>query len=179
MTEQNVISLFSEEEKRNAFRQKKLMLIIWFTALAAVLALVITLMVLNIIKINNGYDRSSKGWMTAVSTVVAALFTIGSLFFFAIKFRLTRKYCRMLKDMEKGLKDTAVVRFMRYEQDIVSKDGVFFYTMVVDAKPLRREDISERKVLIESTIEPPELSEGQKLKVTTHANILMSYILMN
>ena len=81
----------------------------------------------------------------------------------------------MLRDMERGLKDTSEGTFLRYDDTVTMKDGVYFYSMELDCKPLRRDDITLRKVLIERTVPKPEFSEGDKIRFVTHANILVSY----
>lgn len=170
-----IVEMFSPEEKERARKTKKILLISWFVVLAVYVALLGTLIGVNIYRVNVFRDRSTQVWMTALAIFSTVLFVCYTMFFFSIKFRLTRKYVRMLRDMETGLKDEAYVTFLKYDETVSMKDGVYFYTMVVDAKPLKREDITERRVLVEHTIEKPPLEEGQKLKITTHANILMSY----
>lgn len=173
-----IVEMFSPEEKAGAKRTKKLLLISWFIILGVYLAVMGTLIGVNIYRVNVFRDRSTQGWMTAFAIVATILFVCYTMFFFSIKFRLTRKYVRMLKDMDTGLKDETFVTFLEYDDNISMKDGVYFYTMVVNAKPLKREDITERRVLIEHTIDKPPLEAGQKLKIITHANILMSYKLL-
>ena len=77
--------------------------------------------------------------------------------------------------MERGLKDTFDATFLGYNDGIESKDGVFFYTMHLKTRPLRRDDIDERKLLIEYTIPKIEFAEGTKLRITSHANVLVGY----
>jgi hypothetical protein len=81
----------------------------------------------------------------------------------------------MLRDMASGLTDETVVKFVGFDGNVTMKDGVYFYSMTVLAKPLKREDINERRVLIERTIPRPAFVEGRKLKIRTHANILTAY----
>jgi heme/copper-type cytochrome/quinol oxidase subunit 2 len=169
------VNLFGDNDIAKARAAKRRMLICWFAALAVVLGVVLTLMFVNLYRVRVYHDRSLRGAGTAVSVILAIVFTGGSTFFFSIKFRLTRKYVRMLRDMERGLKDETEVKFKSFDDAIVFKDGVYFYTMVTDAKPLKREDITERRVLIEHTVKKPEFTEGQRIKITTHANILISY----
>ncbi len=84
----------------------------------------------------------------------------------------------MLRDMDTGLKDTIEARFMGYDDALGMKDGVYFYSMLLKTRPLRRDDIDERKLLIEQTVPKPDLIEGTKLKVVSHANILVAYEVM-
>lgn len=173
-----IVEMFSPEEIAGAKRTKKRLLISWFVILGVYLALMGTLIGVNIYRVNVFRDRSTQVWMTAVAIILTILFVCYTMFFFSIKFRLTRKYVRMLKDMATGLKDEAYVTFLEYDENVSMKDGVYFYTMVVDAKPLKREDITERRVLIEHTIDKPPLEQGQRMKIVTHANILMAYKLL-
>ena len=173
-----IIEMFSPEEKEGAKKTKKILLISWFIILAVYLAIIGTMVGVNIYRVNVFRDRSTQVWMTALAIFCTVLFVCYTMFFFSIKFRLTRKYVRMLKDMETGLRDEAYVTFLAYDETLSMKDGVYFYTMIVDAKPLKREDITERRVLVEHTIEKPPFAEGQQLKIITHANILMAYKLL-
>lgn len=173
-----IVEMFSPEEIAGAKRTKKRLLVSWFVIFAVYLGVMGALIGVNIYRVNVFRDRSTQVWMTAFAIVLTILFVCYTMFFFSIKFRLTRKYVRMLKDMATGLKDETFVTFLEYDDNISMKDGVYFYTMVVNAKPLKREDITERRVLVEHTIDKPPLENGQKMKIVTHANILMSYKLL-
>lgn len=170
-----MINVFSEEEKAAARREKKILFWTWFTLLMVYAAIVITLVCVDIYLVEAHRNRSHTAWMGAVSAVLTVLFGSYSLFFFSIKYRLTRKYVKMLKEMDRGLKDTFEGKFMGYDDSISMKDGVYFYSMVLKTRPLRRDDIDERKLLIEHTVPKIELIAGTKLKMVSHANILVSY----
>lgn len=167
--------LFSEEQKAAARREKKKLLFIWLGVLTAFVALVLVFVILNIVQVNLYRDRSLRLAGTLVCIVASIAFGCFTLFFFSIKYRLTRKYCRMLRDMDHGLKDTVEGKFVEYDENVSMKDGVYFYAMVLDCKPLKREDITMRKVLIEHTVPKLELAPGTRLKIVSHANILVSY----
>lgn len=170
-----MIQVFSEKEKAAARKQRTIMLSLWFVALFLVLAIVITFIVVDTYLVAQLRNRDNTLWMGIVAGALMVLFGCGSLFFFAIKFRLTRKYVRMLKDMDRGLKDEIVAKFVGYDETITMKDGVYFYSMILDAQPLKREDITERKVLVEQTLPKMDINEGSKLKIVSHANILVAY----
>lgn len=169
------MEVFSQHDKDDARGQRKKLLLIWFGILAVYLIAVGTMIGVNIYQVVAYADRSCKTLFTVLSVILSALFGGYTLFFFSLKFRLTAKYCRMLKDIERGLKDTTEGTFLRYDDAIALKDGVYFYAMELDCKPLRRDDITLRKVLIEHTIEKPQFNEGDKIRFTTHANILVAY----
>ena len=123
--------------------------------------------------------RTYTPLLAFLSALVGTGFACGSLFFFAVKYRLTRKYVRMLRDMDRGLKDTFEGTFLGYEDTLGMKDGVYFYSMVLKTRPLRRDDITERKLLIEQTVPKIKLNEGAKLRFVSHANILVAYEILD
>ena len=167
--------VISDDEKVAARRERKKLLAIWFAVLSVYVVLFGTMLGMSIYLVDGLRIRTHTWWLGTLSAILTMAFAFFTLFFFAIKFRLTNKYVKMLKDMDTGLKDDIVARFVGYEDAITLKDGVYFYTMVLKTKPLRRDDIDERKLLIEHTIPKPTLNEGAKLRLISHANILMAY----
>lgn len=169
------MDVFDKKEKEAAFKEKKKLLTFWLVLLFLYVALAVTLVTVDIYLVGELRNRSHTLWMGVVFAIATGAFFGFTLFFFALKFRLTRKYCKMLRDIDRGLKDTYEGKFIAYSDAIEEKDGVFFYTMQLKTRPLRRDDIDERKVLIEHTIPKIPLIEGTRIRFTTHANILVSY----
>ena len=167
--------VFGKEEKAAARREKKFLFWTWFALLVAVAAVVATLVTLSVYMVEVQRNRGFTFLFGAISAIITIAFACYSLFFFSIKYRLTRKYVAMLKDMERGLKDTFEGKFLGYDNSVGMKDGVYFYSMLLKTRPLRRDDIDERKLLIEHTVPKIELNEGDKLRLVSHANILISY----
>lgn len=167
--------VISEEEKAAARREKKKLFWWWFAVLIVVLIIVAALITVDIYFVEVKRNRSFTFLFGALSTILFVGYACFTLFFFAIKYRLTRKYVAMLNNMDKGLKDTFNATFLGYDDTVESKDGVFFYTMHLKTRPLRRDDIDERKLLVEYNIPKINLVEGTKLKLTSHANILVAY----
>lgn len=162
-----MVQVFSSEEKQAARKQKAKLLWIYFGILFIYAVSVAVVMIFQ-----TRQNQMIMGAINIITTIAMGWFT---MFFFAIKFRLTRKYVRMLKDIEIGLKDEIVAKFIEYDNTVSMKDGVYFYSMVLDCKPLKREDITMRKLLIEQTKPKIELEPGTKLKILSHANILVAY----
>lgn len=167
--------MFSQADKTQSRAERKKLLILWFAALAVYLVAVGVMIGVNLYQVETTASRALQVPFTVLAVALSVLFGCFTLFFFSIKYRLTAKYCRMLKDIDRGLKDTTEGTFLRYDDTITMKDGVYFYSMELDCKPLRRDDITLRKVLIEQTIPHPDVAEGEKIRFTTHANILISY----
>ena len=170
-----MIAVFTEQEKKDAFAEKKKLWTIWFIALGVYLLLEAIMITINIVLIVTERSRVVYMPFMIISIVLCVIFGFGSMFFFSIKFRLTSKYCRMFKEMKAGLKDKTHGKFVRIEPDIMEKDGVFFYALVLDCPPLRRGDITERKVLVERNHSLPDFVVGERIDFITHANILMAY----
>ena len=168
-------AVFTEKEKKDAFGERKKLLTIWFVALGVYLALEAVMITVNIVKVVQYRDRSLYVPFMLASIFLCTLFGSGSLFFFAIKFRLTRKYCRMLRDMKQGLKDKGQGVFIAIDPEISEKDGVFFYKMVIDCPPMKRGDITTREIMIERNHSLPAFETGDVIRFVTHANILMAY----
>lgn len=168
-------AVFTEKEKKEAFGERKRLLTLWFVALGVYLALEAVMITLNIVAVVRDRDRSLYVPFMISSIILCTLFGSGSLFFFAIKFRLTRKYCRMLRDMKQGLKDKGQGVFIAINPEISEKDGVFFYRMVIDCPPMKRGDITTREILIERNHALPAFETGDVIRFITHANILMAY----
>lgn len=168
-------AIFTEKEKKEAFGERKRLLTLWFVALGVYLALEAVMITLNIVAVVRDRDRSLYVPFMLSSIILCTLFGSGSLFFFAIKYRLTRKYCRMLRDMKQGLKDKGQGVFIAINPEISEKDGVFFYRMVIDCPPMKRGDITTREILIERNHALPAFETGDVIRFITHANILMAY----
>ncbi len=173
-----MIKVISDEEKLLAIKEKKKLLTVWLILLAIWFVIIATCLGVAIYQVEVHRDRSLIVPLALVFGFASAFFGCFTLFHFAIKYRLTRKYCKMLKDMKNGLTDVIEATFLGYDDTIIMKDGVYFYSMILETKPLRRDDITERKMLVEQSIPKPNLTQGSRLKLISHANILMEYDLL-
>jgi hypothetical protein len=170
-----VTAVFSEKEKKEVFALKKRLLAYWFTALGVFLAAVIVMIVINCVMIYTSRSRAVHIPFMVTSIVLSVLFSCGSVFFFSIKYKLTSRYCRMLTDMGRGIKERGSGVFIDTDRSITEKNGVYFYSIMLNCPPLKRDDITERKILVERTHSLPAFSPGDRIKFITHANILVAY----
>ncbi len=168
-------NVFGEKEKQAAKKEKQVLFWVWFAVLVVAVAVVATCAIVATYRVSVLRDRSLTALLGSVAAIVAILFSCYSLFFFSIKYKLTRKFVKMLREMDRGLKDEFDAKFIGYDDSVTMKDGVYFYSMVLKTKPLRRDDIDERKLLVEQTVPKLKLNSGAKLKLISHANILVSY----
>ena len=173
------MDVFGQEEKKAAFREKRKLLTVWLVLLVLYVALALTLTLVDAYLVGVYANRAHTLWMGVVFGIATVAFFGFTLLFFGVKFRLTRKYCKMLADIDSGLKDEYEGTFLSFNDALEEKDGVIFYTMQLKTRPTRRSDITDRKVLIEHTIEKPPFTEGTRLRFITHANILVSYEILS
>lgn len=168
-------AVFGEKERKDAFATKRRLLVGWFVVLGIYLAAEVAMAVTNGMMISRTRSRALYIPFMAISITLGILFSCGSLFFFEIKYKLTSRYCRMLRGMQEGLRERSHGTFIEIDPTISEKDGVFFYSLVLDCPPIKRGDITERKVLVERTHSLPALSPGDRINFITHANILVAY----
>ncbi|MBR7140561.1 MAG: hypothetical protein IKD03_00325 [Clostridia bacterium] len=168
-------AVFTEKEKKESYATKKKMWILWFVTLGVYLAILATMITLNVVDIVSSRDRRFQMPFMIGSILLSVLYWSGTLFFFSIKFRLTSKYCKIFTEMKRGLKDRTSGKFVGIDPEIVEKEGVYFYTMVMQCAPLRRGDITQRNVLVERNHTLPPFAIGETVEIVTHANILMAY----
>lgn len=170
-----MIYVIDENQKAAAFRQKKILFWSWFTVFAVGLAAIVGMTVAATLKVSISHDRSLTYPLVISAGVILAAVCFYTLFFFSIKYRLTKRYVAMLKEMDTGITDRFDGTFLGYDDEIGMKDGVYFYGMKLKVRPLRRDDIDERRLLVEKTVPKIPFEVGTKIRFISHANILMAY----
>lgn len=170
-----MVEMFSQEEKSKAFKTKKRLLALWLALLAAYIAAIAFLAGFNLYGVVVNYSRSFRAAATIGCIALTFVFFSFTLFFFSIKYRLTNNFCKMLKDAQTGETERSEAEFVKFNDDSEMKDGVNCRSMEVNVKPLKRGDITLRKVLIEGTRPLPPFRAGDKITMYCHANILMRY----
>ena len=160
--------MFSEQDKKEAYAVKKrlwwifgIITFIWAAASAAIYIF--------------RYKSGHYGWMLFFIILITAVYGCFDLFFFSIKFKLTRSFIRMLRGFEKGLREERVGDFTEYDMSPVMKDGVTCYTLVTSENYNKKDKPAERRIMVESSRKPPEFTVGDRLHYFTHANFLVEY----
>lgn len=170
-----MVAIFTESEKQKAFAEKKRLFWTWTAFLAAYVVIIAALIIINCVDITLTASRALQVPFTVAACALTFLFGGGSYFFFSIKYRLTRSYCKMLVDMKNGLKDRGKGKFVAIETDIGEKLGVEFYSLVLDCPPMKRGDITERKILVEKSHVLPHFDKGDEIEFVAYANILVAF----
>ncbi len=168
-------AVFTEKEQKESFAIKRKLFTMWLISLIVYVTLIAAMVVINVVFISLYRSRAVYKPFQYASIALSIIFSCGSVFFFSIKYRLTSKYCRMLRDMKVGTKEKNHGKFLRIDPDVTTKDGVFFYGIYLDCPPIKRGDITERKILVERTHSLPKFNPGDEIKFITYANILVAY----
>ena len=142
-----------------------------------ILAIIISFLLVTAIDVLIVVFRHSFGLTLAktLNVIITAVYFCGLWFFFSLKFRLTRKYYKTLKNIFTGLKESYTGKFLYFDDTITLKDGVEFYIMMLEEKMLKRPDMPQRRVLIRKDLEHPPFYEGDVIKYQSHAGILIQY----
>ncbi|NLC16296.1 MAG: hypothetical protein GX756_00225 [Clostridiales bacterium] len=140
-------------------------------------ALVISLLIMVIANVLIVVFRHQIGrsLAQALNIIITVLYLCGAWFFLSIKFRLTHKYYKTLKNIFTGLVEENTGKFLHFDDTITQKDGVDYYLMILEERVIKRPDMPQRRVLIRKDLEHPPFSEGDIIKYRTHASILLDY----
>ena len=162
-----MIQLYSEQEKSAARAAKKRLWAIFGITTGLTVAVNV---IVFIFRYKIGY-----GWGMFMNITLLTLYLWFCLFFFTIKFKLTKSFCRMLKGFDTGLREERNGFFVSFDDTKSVKDGVDCYNMKTSESYDKRGVASERMILLERTRKKPEFKEGDRLHYFTHANILVEY----
>ncbi len=174
-----MIALFSEKEIIDAFITKRKWTFAWWFFFILYLATAITLVTINIVQISVNRSRTVYKPFLITMVVFSIVFWCVTIFFRGTKYRLIKKYCLMLDDMEFGVRYHGEGVYLRTETDIKYRDGVYFYTVIVGIAPHRkdemREEVTEHIIFVEREHSLPPLEPGDVFKFVTHSNRLIAY----
>ena len=168
-------TVYSDKEKRDAFKARKTMIGVWTAAFAVFMAAEIALLAVHIARVETMLDRSFQTPFMWISIVLAAAFCFASLFFFGTKYRYTKAYCRMYRDMDEGARDSGTATVLETTDERVENYSIKFRFLTVECPPVRRDQRNIRRLLAEENHDLPGLTPGTRFKFVAHANIILSY----
>ena len=106
-------------------------------------------------------------------------FVIFSFLFMGIKYKRVNKYYKMMRNIKIGLTESDTGNFVECDDTKEIKDGVEFKSLVFLVWNKRKQDYFERKVLVFYERPFPEIPERAEVSFITHANVLMSYEILD
>lgn len=170
-----MIAVYTDKEIKSAERERKKLLVLWLVALAVTVAAEITMFVVHFVRVQNYLDRTMQTPLMLVSLFLAIAFCFFSLFFFGIKYRYTKAYCKLYRDMVNGPKSKSSGVVLEICDTITENYSVQFRSVKVECPPIRREQRNVRTLLIEKDHSLPELVPGTKINFIAQSNIILGY----
>lgn len=163
--------IYSAADIKNTVSKKKKYLIIYFVALAVVLAILLTLFLC--------VTREIATAFCIISIALTAFFGCGSLYFFSMVFRPINAYAKLLSEMQRGLKENAVGNFLKVLDKTEEKDGVECRAFIFEVASFKHDElVMERKILVDIK-KTVEFLTNQRVKLSTYGNVLISYKLID
>ena len=118
---------------------------------------------------------SKKALVVWLHHFLSIIFVATTFIFFGIPFNRVHKYYKVCCNFEKGLKKKDSGIFLRYDDELFSKDGVDCKSLVFEEKDKFKNATFERKVFVFYEQDFPVLKEGQRLEYITNAGFLLQY----
>ncbi len=169
-------SVFPKSEEYLVLGTRKKMRIFYFTIFAIYVCAFVFMIGFNLVMVFNYRDRSYVELFKWITVGISVVFGWFSVFFWSTKYKYTKQYALMFKNINEGLKDQGEGIFVGYTFEIRTKDGVEFYSMKLRCEPKdRRFDSVVRELLVYREVPPIPLAYGQKVKFITHSNILIAF----
>lgn len=111
-----------------------------------------------------------------VTSIIASIIFFGyTIMAYDLKYRYAKAKKRMFDELQNGTKERSVGTVVEVDMTPVQKDDVWFYSLIVECAPIRREQQNIRRLLIERGRPAPEVCFGDKIEFVIHAGILIGY----
>lgn len=166
-----MIYLYQDSDLYDAVIQRRKYLAAFLSVTAAALAGELTFLILYA---GLPYRDSNGPWMIASACILAALYIIFCFPFMGICFKRCNKYCKMLKFISVGLKESFRAPFAGVEDWIV-RDGVDVNVATFEVKNIKREESMLRRIYVDGEKEFPPFEEGDIVQVISQGNLLLAY----
>lgn len=167
-----MIEIYSEQDYYLAKKLRDKFLIIFFSTLAVLLAINITVFV---IYTQQEYATPYRTPMIAFNIITDVIYAIIFYILFAIKYKRIADYLKLLRNVFTGIKEEGVNTVNRIDSSIKTKDGVDFISLVVLDWNEKKNEFFERHILLDVEKPIPELKKGDVINHKTHGNVLISY----
>ena len=163
---------FKQEYLIEAMKQRKKVLIQYFVMLTIYL-----IVSGGILLYYTALPYGSKiiSTVKVIQFILCAIFVIISFIFLEIRFSRVNNYFNVCKNMTIGLKETSIVNFFEYNENLTQKDGVDMKSLVFLEWNKFKKDYYERNVYVFYEKEFPVLKENAQVKIVTQGNVLYSY----
>lgn len=163
--------LYRDSDLWNAIMQRRKILGVFFAVTGVCLTALIAFTVYYIML---PYKDPNIIWVKAVCCTIVGLYLIFVFPFMGICFKRCRAYCKMLKFISVGRKETATLAFKEVD-DWRTHDGVDVNVAVFAVQNIKRDETMKRQIYIDGEKDFPPFEEGKYVKLVSQGNLLIEY----
>lgn len=167
---------FKTEYYKQAKKQRKKVLAIYFIVLAVYLAISGVLLGYYV---TLTYQSPKITVVKLIEYPLTAAFIIFSFIYLGIAVKRVNKFYNMCVNIITGLKETSEANFFEYDETLTEKDGVDMKSLVFLEWNKYKNGYFERRVLVFYEKEFPEIPEGVGVRFITQGNVLVSYEILD
>ena len=167
--------IFTQNEIKEATATVKRYKFIWWLSFAVYAALMIGMFALFSVQVGVFMDRTMKVPFMVISIIASIIFFGYTIMAYDLKYRYAKARKRMFDDIHGGVKERSEGTVIEIDMTPVQKDDVWFYSLIVECAPIRREQQNIRRLLIERGRPAPDLRANDKIEFVIHAGILIGY----
>ena len=167
-----MLELYDGSEYERERRRKKLWLTVWLVVTVLVFLANVGLFVYFWLQ---PYQWSGRTTLFVIQIVNVAVYGCLSFAFFALKYRRLKCYCKVLKNMNTGLKEIDTAEYLGVSAADEVKEGVDFFVLLFLEWNDKKQNYFERKLLVDKEKELPALQEGDIVHFVTQANMLFAW----
>lgn len=166
-----MINLYSDADLWDAVMQRRRILMIfwavtgaWFLGLVAFVAYYCML----------PYNDPNATWVIVATSCLTGAYLIFCFPYLGISFKRVNAYCKMLKFISVGLKEYSCMPFSEIE-DWTTRDNVDVNVAVFSVYNRKSDEEMFRHIYVDGEKEFPPFLKGQRVKIVSQGNLLISY----
>lgn len=120
------------------------------------------------------YQDPNRTWVIAVTCVTVGLYLIFLFPYMGISYKRCNAYCKAMKFISVGLKESATLPFEGVE-DWTTHDGIDVNVAVFAVKNIKRDELMHRQIYVDGEKDFPPFEVGKTYKLVSQGNLLIEY----
>lgn len=166
-----MVKLYQDSDLWDAIMQRRRILAVFFAVTTAFAAGLLSLV---ICYSQLPYQDPNGTWMIVVSCVLTALYIAFVFPYMGICFKRSNCYCKMLKFISVGLKESMKAPFAGIE-NWLTRDGVDVNVATFSINNIKREETMIRQIYVDGEKDFPAFQEGFYARTVSQGNLLIEY----
>ena len=120
------------------------------------------------------YDESTF-WAQFGVYALSVVYAVFAYVYLAIKFSRSRRYCKMLDNLNTGLKSVEKNFFFEFRRNVLQKDNVDAVSGIFGVWNTRKNEWQEREVYFDKEKPLPPFENGDYVRYITQGSVLIEY----